>query len=254
MAEKRLPPSTYDAKYPYNRVTVTESGHEIHLDDTPGKRRIRISHAEGSYQEISNDGRVVEVVVAGKHEYVKGGLTTTVDKNIDQKVGGSYRQNVSGDTHTEIKGQQTLAVGSHQKNLIGGDQVTAAKGDVVLGATGGVHITAAGGANTKIEGNEKKVVDGTSNQEFGKTLTIICMQDINVNSATRVFVTVGDAEVEVSSDFVRGRIGGGSGARFVASRAQAKIRHDAGWVIARPDGKVWVSQAPVVMEDPEGDK
>lgn len=253
MAEKRLPPSTYDAKYPFNRVTVTESGHEIHLDDSPGARRIRIAHASGTYTEISNDGKKVEVTVSGKHEYVKGGVTETVDKNVDQKVGGSYRQNVSGDTHTEVKGQVSQAIGGDQTSIIGGDIITAAKGDVVMAARGGLHLTAAGGSNTKVEGSEKKVVDGSSTQEYGQTITIITLQDANINAATRVFITVGDAECELTSEFVRGRIG--STNRFVASREQVKLRADEAWVIARKTPpSVIVSHVPVVGPDPEPDK
>jgi hypothetical protein len=35
MSDKRIPDSSYSAKYPYNQVSVSKSGHEQHIDDTP---------------------------------------------------------------------------------------------------------------------------------------------------------------------------------------------------------------------------
>jgi hypothetical protein len=178
MAEKkggqdpRHPKSTYEARYPYNRVEVTESGHERHYDDTPGKERIREAHKSGTYYEISPDGKKVEQVVGNSVRYVKGGETKTVDKDSDTKVHGSSRTNISGDSHSETKGSTTTTSGGHSKQIVGGNQVSAVNGDSVSGVRGSLSQSIGGGANTKVDGNWDWKTDGTHNTEVGKEMTI----------------------------------------------------------------------------------
>jgi len=80
------PKSSYAAKYPYNHVTKTQSGHVVEFDDTPGHERIRTYHKSGTYTEINKDGQEVskivgdgyEIVVKDKKVYVGGDCTITV--------------------------------------------------------------------------------------------------------------------------------------------------------------------------------
>src|SRR6185295_2543190 len=151
--DKRHPKSTYDAKYPYNRIEITESGHEIHYDDTPGKERIRESHMSGTYREISKDGKLVTVAVGNRIDYNKEGYTQTVDKNTDIKVGGAHRSSIGGSQHSEVKGDATSAVDGDSKTMIGGDSVSAVKGDMVTGVKGAVKMRL--GSGVEIKGDQK---------------------------------------------------------------------------------------------------
>ena len=45
----------YNARYPFNRVNQTESGHVIEIDDTPNGERINIQHMSGSFIEMHPD-------------------------------------------------------------------------------------------------------------------------------------------------------------------------------------------------------
>src|SRR3974390_822155 len=91
----RHPPSSYNAQYPYNQKHVTRSGHEIEFDDTPGHTRIRIAHGKsGTYTEISDNGKRVDMTTGPAAKYNKQGVTETTDGNHDRKVGGSTRDNV----------------------------------------------------------------------------------------------------------------------------------------------------------------
>jgi hypothetical protein len=79
------PEPAYAAQYPYNHVTVTQSGHVIEVDDTPAHERIRIFHKSGTYTEINKDGQSVSKVVDNAfHVVVKnqvvhiGGATTVI--------------------------------------------------------------------------------------------------------------------------------------------------------------------------------
>src|SRR6185369_11862008 len=181
--DKRHPKSTYDAKYPYNKVTVTESGHEVHMDCTPGKERLRWAHKAGTYREISPDGKQVEMVVGHNIQYVKGGHTQTVDKNTDVKVAGSTRSSVGGDSHSEVKGTSSTAISGDSKTVVGGDSVSAVKGDMVTGVKGKLTAKFGGGAQFKFDGDgEQKPVEMKVDQEFtlqvGKTLTLMSVEKI----------------------------------------------------------------------------
>jgi|GEM_PF-1159480 len=88
------PPTPYYAKYPYNKVIETESGHLFEYDDTPGAERIHFYHRSGSFIEMHNDGTVVvktsgagyEFVLADKQIYVAGDCNITSSQNINIKA------------------------------------------------------------------------------------------------------------------------------------------------------------------------
>jgi len=121
------PQTQYDAKYPYNNVTETESGHIVEFDDTPGKERIHQAHRNGSFQEWYPNGDKVEkitrdnytIVMKDDNVYIMGKCNITVqgdaeiyvkkngfvkfDGNVNVKVGGNYTEQVGG-TYTVNSG------------------------------------------------------------------------------------------------------------------------------------------------------
>lgn len=90
------PPTPYNAKYPYNKVFETESGHLLEYDDTPGAERIHLYHRSGSFIEMHNNGTVVvktaaddyQFVLADKKIYVSGDCHISSDQNIYMKAVG----------------------------------------------------------------------------------------------------------------------------------------------------------------------
>jgi hypothetical protein len=72
-------PISYNARYPYNRVTQTESGHVIELDDTPNSERIMIFHRKDTFVEFQPDGSI------RIHSFGKGELLVDLDLNIECK-------------------------------------------------------------------------------------------------------------------------------------------------------------------------
>jgi hypothetical protein len=107
------PNSSYSAKFPYNRVLETESGHVLEFDDTPSSERINLSHRKGTFVEFHPNGSKVtkvvgdnfEIMLSDNNVHVKGSCNITVDGNanlyvkgdIAEKVDGNYTLNVSGD-------------------------------------------------------------------------------------------------------------------------------------------------------------
>ena len=98
------PTTKYAAKFPYNTVTETESGHLFEVDDTPGAERISNAHRSGTFDEVHPDGSKVtkvfkdnyQVVMKDDHVYVMGDCYLTVQGNVEQKVEGNYSIEVTG--------------------------------------------------------------------------------------------------------------------------------------------------------------
>ena len=98
------PSSPYGAKYPYNKVMQSESGHAIEIDDTPNNERLHTYHKAGTYSEIGPDGTRVNKIVADDFEiiqknktvFVQGNVNIVVKGNVQIDVDGSYDLNVAG--------------------------------------------------------------------------------------------------------------------------------------------------------------
>lgn len=156
----RLPDSTYKAEYPWNATHVSRSGHEKHVDDTPGHERLREAHKVGTYWEISPDGRKVTLIVADEYHYIKGGMTFTVDNNYDIKVGGNLRLVIEGDCYAEVKGDMTAVVGGDSTTATIGNSIQMVGGDAYTKVQGAASMSVDGNCNTEVKGDAEISVKG----------------------------------------------------------------------------------------------
>ena len=161
-ADARLPASVARPEYPWNDVSVSRSGHERHVDDTPGQERLREGHAAGGYWEISADGRKVELVVANEYKYIKGGLTLTIDNNGDIKMGGSLRLVIAGDMHAEVNGDLTASVGGSMVAAIDKNLEAHVQKDAVITVGENMTSTVGKDLSVAVEGNMAAIVNGSS--------------------------------------------------------------------------------------------
>ena len=103
-ASKVEPNSYYNAKYPYNNVYESESGHAMEFDDTPNAERIHLYHRSGSYTEWAANGDRAEriqkdkftVVIGNDSVYVKGDVKVYVDGNASLEIGGNFSATIGG--------------------------------------------------------------------------------------------------------------------------------------------------------------
>jgi hypothetical protein len=101
-ASKVEPDSYYAAKYPYNNVHESESGHALEFDDTKGAERIHLYHRSGSYVEYGPLGDRAEriqrnkfsVVVGDDSIYVQGQVNIFVDGTVNATAA---KFNLTGD-------------------------------------------------------------------------------------------------------------------------------------------------------------
>lgn len=178
------PETVYAAKYPYNNVMESESGHILEFDDTFESERIHIAHRNGSFQEwfplgdkvekvtkdnyqiIMGDDKIyvmgkVQITVQGSAEvYVKenvtmlvdgdvdatvhGNVTGLVDGDMDVTVHGSVTAQVDGDVTATIDGDLTATVGGNMTADIAGDSTETVGGSKTISAGGSCDITAGG--------------------------------------------------------------------------------------------------------------
>ncbi|MDR3502877.1 MAG: hypothetical protein P4L79_09865 [Legionella sp.] len=155
-SNKRVPDTSYNTKYPYNQVFLTEGGHLVEFDNTPGAERVRIGHKSGGYTEMNSDGSVVTVHAGHHYEYAKGGKTVTSDHNIDTKAGGGTRATHAGDSYIETNG----------------DQNTVHNGDKIEATIGSITQMVKGNFNQLVQGHVTSKTNGDLNQQVEGAATI----------------------------------------------------------------------------------
>lgn len=137
--------------YPYNKVTATESGHLIEVDDTLGAERLNIHHRSGTFHEIHPDGSEVSRIVNDHYQvvckddkiYIAGNADITVEKgNVTINV------NTGNVTTNVLLGDMTTTVS--EGNVL----TTVTKGNVNLDVTeGNVDAQIGGTLNADVTGN-----------------------------------------------------------------------------------------------------
>lgn len=146
--EWKEPKSPYNAKYPYNHVFGSESGHYLEFDDSPGAERVHLYHRSGSFHEIHPDGSEVTKIVKNKYSitmsndnvYIMGDCSITVQgnaqvyvqKDCELKVDGSMNQTIGKDLNLTVEGNVTTKVsGSITQTSIGDTVITASSIELI---------------------------------------------------------------------------------------------------------------------------
>lgn len=170
------PKSAYAAKYPFNQVYQSESGHIEQFDDTPGAERYQRSHPVGTFEEIHPNGtRVVKIVgedylitKSNRNVHVQGDMNVVVDGNCkvyimgnsDITVDGNVTQLIRGDVTEQIDGNLTQTVNGNVISLVKGNTEQTVNGNVAQHVDGNVDQTVAQNLTSGVTGNYEMTVDG----------------------------------------------------------------------------------------------
>jgi hypothetical protein len=108
----------YQPVYPYNNITLTESGHSFEMDDTPSRERVRIQHRSGTFIEMHPNGDEVhkvygdgyEITIKNKNVLIKGTCNITVEGDCNMEVLGDFNHSVKGDYNLEVAGKMKQRV------------------------------------------------------------------------------------------------------------------------------------------------
>jgi hypothetical protein len=133
-ASKVEPNSYYAAKYPYNNVYESESGHALEFDDTKSAERIHLYHRSGSYVEYGPLGDRSERIQRDKFTVVVGTDSVYVQGSVKMYVDGDYDLNVTGDIRINGKtvniNKGTMGAARIGDTADTGDQGTGGERDV----------------------------------------------------------------------------------------------------------------------------
>jgi hypothetical protein len=139
------PDSAYGAKYPYNKVTQSESGHVIEVDDTPNKERLHVYHKSGTYVEVDHTGRTVVKVAGDNFTIVAGDDTVFINKNQTTKI--------KGDSATDVDGKLNMNIDKTLNIKVKGSATIDSDSNINIKSGGNLTATIGGSANIRCDGS-----------------------------------------------------------------------------------------------------
>lgn len=163
------PLSPYNGEYPFNKVTQTESGHIIEVDDTPGNERLHVFHKSGTYIEIDANGSVVKRTRGSSYEIIDCNGKIAILGKADISINGACNIFVGNDVNMEVIGDVNLTCHN--------DITAQAGGRIDLSATEEINIHS---ANVNIE------ADSFLNILADKTAYVMAGEEIHFTSNTNI--------------------------------------------------------------------
>lgn len=117
--DQPIPP--YSARYPYNHVYQSESGHILEFDDTPDNERVHLYHRAGTFIEIDSNGTEVHKIIGDGYQIfardnnvvISGNCNITVEGSANLYVKNNAELQVDGDTHLVCKNDVEAEVHGH---------------------------------------------------------------------------------------------------------------------------------------------
>lgn len=137
------PEAPYGAKYPFNKVFETESGHIQEFDDTPGQERIHTYHRSGTFQEIDTNGTHVNYIVGDNFVLVEKNGCISVRGECNITVDGNTNIYARTDANIQVDQNATIKVGNNLDIGVGTDVTMAIGGDFKVKVAGDYLIQAA---------------------------------------------------------------------------------------------------------------
>lgn len=177
------PLAPFGAKYPYNKVFESESGHVMEFDDSPGNERVNTFHRSGTFTEIDANGTQVNKIVGDAYTiidrngsiYIMGTANVTVNgsinvlcnSNANIEVMGTAKIDLRSDAHIGVNHDANIGIGNNLMLQVNGNVSALIQGDLTSKVIGNTLLDIGGNMSTKIAGD----FDLTCNN-FNVTTTI----------------------------------------------------------------------------------
>lgn len=145
------PEAPYGAKYPFNKVFESESGHIMEFDDTPGQERIHTYHRSGTFQEVDPNGTMVNYIIGDNFILMERNGCISVKGECNITVDGNTNIYARTDANIQVDQNATVQVGNNLSIGVATDTTLAVGGDLKIKAVGDISLD---GANifTKSQG------------------------------------------------------------------------------------------------------
>lgn len=157
------PYPSFNAQYPFNNVTETESGHALELDDTNNFERVQLSHRTGSTLEFLPEGHTkiksqkgrYDVTMGDHRNYVNGSKYETIDSDFFLRVNGKIKIQCEG---FEISSGSSVGISAGQGVSVSGAMFSAS-GLLSASMTAGVTASVSAGVSAKVSGGVRAQVE-----------------------------------------------------------------------------------------------
>lgn len=263
------PDPAFCAKYPYNHVIETESGHIVEMDDTPGRERLHIYHRTGTHIEIDRDGTFrqhvegdnYEVFIRNNRIYTKGRWDMTVEgpasilakDTADIEIFGKTTVNIHNDVDVNIAGDMNLKAKNinietqENLNIVTGTNFkvrTAADFDVRVGGNEDHNVS----GDFSVDAQDIFLNSGRANASSATATGLEDLNLINVDNAYPKFLNLEPCTLQENTSV---KNDAGENERFaeeqVAAGVYEKNQVDQGRAIAESGCKRSDTNAPNIV-------
>lgn len=220
------PNPAYAARYPFNKVEESESGHITEVDDTPNKERLHWYHRVGTYVEVDENGSYhkhiqgdnFEISIHNKHVYVRGDCDVTVEGAKRTLVKDVLDLEIIGQTTVNIKNTATINVRDAANINVGSSANISVQQDVNLTAVGNINGLA---SSIKLESTGSLNLKGsTLNLETSGKMSVLANGQLHIKSEDDIYMD-GD-DIISQQGKTRATSATGSGLSLDISEAQAE--------------------------------
>lgn len=178
------PAIDYQAVFPYNKYSETESGHIYETDDTPGHERLQIRHRTGTGFNVNPDGSQsilvkgsnYQVIVMDNKMHVSGNIVIFGDNDANVSLNGMCQVTVAGDCNLSIGGSGSINA-KHNLHFRAG-------GDIKLDATGNLELKC--GDNGDASRRTKPQTDTDDTDKLYGNLRLIAQQTLFLSGDSSV--------------------------------------------------------------------
>jgi len=178
------PDPSYNAKYPYNKVQETESGHIMEFDDTPASERINIEHRTGTFLEMMPNGSQLNKVMGDRYT-----ITEMNDKVI-----------VKGNVDVVIKGARTVNIEGHCNLTVDGDMKTTVHGNYDLDVAGTIQINSANYMKMKSSSIFQEAYLGSINSYAKVNHHMEAKDNITIHANTGILWAYANNDIRIQTD------------------------------------------------------
>jgi len=191
------PMPAFGAKYPFNKVMETESGHIQEFDDTPGQERIHTYHRSGTYSEIDANGTQVN--------YIVGDSFTLMERNGCIHVAGECNITVDGNTNIFARTDANIEVSQNANIRVGNNVDLGVANDMYVAVGGDFLVKAAG--TFKVNANDVSILADADLTMQAAGAVSAKGDTVNVESAGSMDLLAGGT---LSADYSQGQFGNGA--------------------------------------------
>lgn len=207
------PQTAYAAKYPYNHVYESESGHVIEVDDSPGAERLHWYHRSGSFKEIHPSGLEVNKSVNHQYNFVY----------LDHYCGVGYNYNLDAKQNIRLQSGEVFNIksGSDHNRQVGGSMnaTVSASSNTKIGSVRNVSV---GENSNELVGETKNVLSKNIYEKGAEKIHFYGTSEVVVTSATRIQLIAPIIEI-IGETKVTGNFSVTGEARLLADMAKSVL-------------------------------